>query len=51
MNEFEKEFIIRFLKIFKGDVKKTAIHMNVRPQLIYQRILEYNIDFERFKGY
>lgn len=44
--EFEKEFISKNLKTFKGNVEKTAIHINVPEIYLKKRIIELGITDE-----
>jgi two-component system response regulator HydG len=40
---FEKEFIIRALKTFKGRINQTALHANIPKKTLLRKIEKYGI--------
>ncbi len=41
--EFEKQFIIKALKTFKGRINQTAIHANIPKKTLLRKIEKYGI--------
>jgi len=46
---FEKEFIIRALKTFKGKINQTALHAKIPKKTLLRKLQKYNIRAEDFK--
>jgi DNA-binding NtrC family response regulator len=40
---FEKEFIIKALKMFKGRINQTALHANIPKKTLLRKIEKYGI--------
>jgi two-component system, NtrC family, response regulator HydG len=47
--EFEKEFIIRALKTFKGKINQTALHAKIPKKTLLRKLEKYNINAEDFR--
>lgn len=47
--EFEKEFIIRALKTFKGRINQTALHAKIPKKTLLRKLQKYNINAEDFR--
>jgi DNA-binding NtrC family response regulator len=47
--EFEKEFIIRALKTFKGRINQTALHAKIPKKTLLRKLQKYNINAEEFR--
>jgi DNA-binding NtrC family response regulator len=47
--EFEKEFIIRALKTFKGRINQTALHAKIPKKTLLRKLEKYNINAEDFR--
>ncbi|PWU21647.1 MAG: sigma-54-dependent Fis family transcriptional regulator [Bdellovibrio sp.] len=45
---FEKEFIIRALKAFKGRINQTALHANIPKKTLLRKIEKYGINAREF---
>lgn len=47
--EFEKEFIVRALKTFKGRINQTALHAKIPKKTLLRKLQKYNINAEEFR--
>ncbi|MCH2533338.1 MAG: sigma-54 dependent transcriptional regulator [Bdellovibrionales bacterium] len=47
---FEKEFIIKALKTFKGRVNQTALHANIPKKTLLRKMEKYNINAKDYTG-
>ncbi len=47
--DFEKEFIIRALKAFKGKINQTALHAKSPKKTLLRKLQKYNIKAEEFR--
>jgi two-component system, NtrC family, response regulator HydG len=47
---FEKEFIIKALKTFKGRINQTALHANIPKKTLLRKIEKYGIKTEDYKN-
>jgi two-component system response regulator HydG len=47
---FEKEFIIKALKTFKGRINQTALHANIPKKTLLRKIEKYGIKAKDFAG-
>ena len=47
--DFEKEFIIRALKAFKGKINQTALHAKIPKKTLLRKLQKYNIKAEEFR--
>jgi DNA-binding NtrC family response regulator len=47
---FEKEFIIKALKTFKGRINQTALHANIPKKTLLRKIEKYGIKAKDFSG-
>jgi len=45
---FEKEFIIKALKVFKGRINQTALHANIPKKTLLRKIEKYGINTKDF---
>ena len=45
---FEKEFIIKALKTFKGRINQTALHANIQKKTLLRKIEKYGINAKEF---
>ena len=45
---FEKEFIIKALKTFKGRINQTALHANIPKKTLLRKIEKYGINAKDF---
>jgi DNA-binding NtrC family response regulator len=43
LEEFEKQFIIKALKTFKGRINQTALHANIPKKTLLRKIEKYGI--------
>ncbi len=48
--QFEREFIIRALKTFKGRINQTAIHANIPKKTLLRKLQKYSIKAEDYKA-
>ena len=46
---FEKEFIIKALKTFKGRINQTALHANIPKKTLLRKIEKYQINAQDYK--
>mgnify|MGYP000949201659 FL=1 len=46
--QFEKEFIIKALKMFKGRINQTALHANIPKKTLLRKIEKYGIVAREF---
>ena len=49
LEQFEKEFIIRALKTFKGRINQTAMHAKIPKKTLLRKLQKYNIRAEDYK--
>ncbi len=47
--QFEKEFIIKALKTFKGRINQTALHANIPKKTLLRKLQKYSIKAEDFR--
>ena len=47
--QFEKEFIIKALKTFRGRINQTALHANIPKKTLLRKLQKYNIKAEDFR--
>jgi two-component system, NtrC family, response regulator HydG len=47
--QFEKEFIIKALKTFKGRINQTAMHANIPKKTLLRKLQKYNIKAEDYR--
>ncbi len=47
---FEKEFIIKALKTFKGRINQTALHANIPKKTLLRKIEKYGINAKDYSG-
>lgn len=47
---FEKEFIIKALKLFKGRINQTALHANIPKKTLLRKLEKYGINAKDFSG-
>jgi len=47
--QFEKEFIVRALKTFKGRINQTAMHAKIPKKTLLRKLQKYNIRAEDFR--
>lgn len=47
---FEKEFIIKALKMFKGKINQTALHANIPKKTLLRKIEKYEINAKDYSG-
>jgi DNA-binding NtrC family response regulator len=47
---FEKEFIIKALKTFKGRINQTALHANIPKKTLLRKIEKYGINAKDYTG-
>ncbi|MBI4403512.1 MAG: sigma-54-dependent Fis family transcriptional regulator, partial [Deltaproteobacteria bacterium] len=47
--QFEKEFIIKALKTFKGKINQTAIHAKIPKKTLLRKLQKYNIRAEDYR--
>lgn len=47
---FEREFIIKALKTFKGRINQTALHANIPKKTLLRKIEKYGIKTEEYKA-
>ena len=45
---FEKEFILKALKMFKGRINQTALHANIPKKTLLRKIEKYGIRAKDF---
>ena len=45
---FEKEFVIRALKAFKGRINQTALHANISKRTLLRKIAKYQINPKKY---
>ena len=48
--QFEKEFIIKALKTFKGRINQTALHAKIPKKTLLRKLQKYNIRAEDFRS-
>ncbi|MCB0348312.1 MAG: sigma-54-dependent Fis family transcriptional regulator, partial [Bdellovibrionales bacterium] len=46
---FEKEFIIKALKTFKGRINQTALHANIPKKTLLRKIEKYGLNPREYK--
>ncbi len=47
--QFEKDFIIKALKTFRGRINQTALHANIPKKTLLRKLQKYNIKAEDFR--
>jgi len=47
--QFEKEFIIKALKTFRGRINQTALHANIPKKTLLRKLQKYNIKAEDYR--
>jgi DNA-binding NtrC family response regulator len=47
--QFEKEFIVKALKTFKGRINQTALHAQIPKKTLLRKLLKYNIRAEDYR--
>ncbi len=48
--QFEKEFIIKALKAFKGRINQTALHANIPKKTLLRKLQKYSIKAEDYRN-
>ena len=48
--QFEREFIIKALKTFKGRINQTALHAKIPKKTLLRKLQKYNIKAEDYRG-
>jgi two-component system, NtrC family, response regulator HydG len=48
--QFERDFIVRALKTFKGRINQTALHAQIPKKTLLRKLQKYNIRAEDYRG-
>ena len=48
--QFERDFIIKALKTFKGRINQTALHAKIPKKTLLRKLQKYNIKAEDYRN-